>query len=420
MAAESQPRFLVLRPFSDCGLANRLNSIRAAFFFALVSRRAFFIDWGFMYNQPTKSEGLGPNLFDWRKSAMDAAIRQYEQQSNSTLTSMELCQKASHRFPCNGPNSVSSVDSFFAPSRSTDDIFQPNIQIIYLMMWNQQHYDKMWAHPGFAVEANRIGILKKEFFEPWWDKCSFRILFRPEKNVAATFCKNAKVWMAQKLPLVSLHIRTNDRRADIDLRNEEQSLERFIKCAHGISSAFRDIQRDPEQVELFPGLSKFDPGSWVVGADRQNIINHVKRMAPNITIYSNSANTRQHTGLHKNVQSTGGPLLDLLMLSHVPFGIGSLKSSFTRLEWVIGMLPSEQTIVLPTSFIKLFLIKHNPELEKELKSLDPLLLHPYQICYQKADHAVHTSLSAFLENTATPFIECSENIKNISHQQNYT
>eukprot|EP00638_Chattonella_subsalsa_P006563 CAMPEP_0117763244 /NCGR_PEP_ID=MMETSP0947-20121206/18511_1 /TAXON_ID=44440 /ORGANISM="Chattonella subsalsa, Strain CCMP2191" /LENGTH=380 /DNA_ID=CAMNT_0005584891 /DNA_START=229 /DNA_END=1368 /DNA_ORIENTATION=+ len=331
-AAEIYPRFLVLRPFSECGLANRLKSIRAAFFLAVVSRRAFFIDWGFMYKQPAKNEGLDPNLFDWRKRSFDDAVGKYEQKLNCTLTSMDLCQRPYGRYRCDGPNSSTSVQSFFSRSKTLKDIFQPNIQILYVMMWNVDHYGEMWANPDFAAEAQRIGIHRQEFFIPWWNKCSFRILFQPEKNLAAAFCNKAQVWMSQRMPLVSVHVRTNDKK-DINIKEEEKYLERFVMCARGIANAFTDFLNDTAIESLLPTLIKFDPGFWVIGADKERIISHMRRMAPNVTVYSNSPETRLHTRFHKTKSADASPFLDLLMLSHAPFGIGTMYSSFTQLGW---------------------------------------------------------------------------------------
>mmetsp|Transcript_12263 Transcript_12263/g.15827 ORF Transcript_12263/g.15827 Transcript_12263/m.15827 type:complete len:414 (+) Transcript_12263:153-1394(+) len=349
-AAEIYPRFLVLRPFSECGLANRLKSIRAAFFLAVVSRRAFFIDWGFMYKQPAKNEGLDPNLFDWRKRSFDDAVGKYEQKLNCTLTSMDLCQRPYGRYRCDGPNSSTSVQSFFSRSKTLKDIFQPNIQ-----------------------------------------------------NLAAAFCNKAQVWMSQRMPLVSVHVRTNDKK-DINIKEEEKYLERFVMCARGIANAFTDFLNDTAIESLLPTLIKFDPGFWVIGADKERIISHMRRMAPNVTVYSNSPETRLHTRFHKTKSADASPFLDLLMLSHAPFGIGTMYSSFTQLGWMIGMLPSEQSILLPTSFLKLFNRKYTKKL---MQSWNNFILDPYEACKHQAKHAASTSLTDYFENSVNQFIDCS-------------
>eukprot|EP00638_Chattonella_subsalsa_P008017 CAMPEP_0117773470 /NCGR_PEP_ID=MMETSP0947-20121206/25862_1 /TAXON_ID=44440 /ORGANISM="Chattonella subsalsa, Strain CCMP2191" /LENGTH=353 /DNA_ID=CAMNT_0005599593 /DNA_START=160 /DNA_END=1220 /DNA_ORIENTATION=+ len=304
-AAEIYPRFLVLRPFSDVDL-------QAAFFLAVVSRRAFFIDWGFMYKQPAKNEGLDPNLFDWRKRSFDDAVGKYEQKLNCTLTSMDLCQRPYGRYRCDGPNSSTSVQSFFSRSKTLKDIFQPNIQILYVMMWNVDHYGEMWANPDFAAEDKGLEYTVK--------------------NLAAAFCNKAQVWMSQRMPLVSVHVRTNDKK-DINIKEEEKYLERFVMCARGIANAFTDFLNDTAIESLLPTLIKFDPGFWVIGADKERIISHMRRMAPNVTVYSNSPETRLHTRFHKTKSADASPFLDLLMLSHAPFGIGTMYSSFTQLGW---------------------------------------------------------------------------------------
>ena len=354
LAGRRPKRFLVYRPDCGyCGMCNRLNGMLGSYFAAVLTDRAFVIDWKYVgkHGWQENTHYLDPRLVDWTaQSAVGEETFDWPEEKTWVLRGWGDDDKLAERLKT--PEFLTEMEAYET--------------IVFYFIWESPTASLM-LNPQAKERAVARGIMAQDtVWDEAWNEafkgCAVRALFQPSPTLQEFYCK---MLGGQAPPGVGIHVRTGDDRTwNEAFKDPTDEHYRFARCAQGMRQA--RLQNYTEAgwdalaaAAAASGGRRLDVDRWHLASDYQGVVDDVRVKFPGRIASMDSfedeemkktGDIRVHSANTGHQQFTLGPLLDLVHLSSALAVVGTCRSSFSAAAGYFGLLPPQFMLLKRTNF----------------------------------------------------------------------
>ena len=207
--------------YGCAGYGNRIGGISSLFFLAVLTKRAFLIDW----NDPAP---LALENFLWPKRI----------KWNYAVTNLRGLESRTHYWGKGLPKRLQEED-FEKPGNLYPDFaqwfrgvdfnnyFDRPVEVI-TATWN--FAQEIWSNPYLSQSADEIGILMPPL-KHLLVGCSYEFLFNKSPELGNSLSEIKNTSLVENTPMIGLHIRMGDVAFGRKRRLNTQNFKRFFTCA---------------------------------------------------------------------------------------------------------------------------------------------------------------------------------------------
>ncbi|XP_032233195.2 uncharacterized protein LOC116615582 [Nematostella vectensis] len=296
--------------YGCAGYGNRLGGITTLFLLAVLTKRAFLIDWD--YSQPLALR----NFFRPAKIKWDYSIANLDGLSSRTHYWGKGFPKNLHNTSVERPGNLYPEFYYWFKKIDLEKYFEFPVERI-TAVWNFAH--AIWANPFLEEKAAEVGLVLPN---PRYSMvgCVYDLLFRttPEFENRLNYAREL-IDRRGNSPVIGLHVRMGDSAFGRRNKYNTQDFKSFFSCAHSVQ---RRICAE------YPLINASDI-RWFLATDSSAVKGYARREFPGKVVTLDMV--PEHIGIFQrqrqpSVEGMYGVLLDHFLLSECHYLILSSSS----------------------------------------------------------------------------------------------